>query len=65
MIVVTLLYLLNGLMYTVTVYCVLLMLEKAGKRGTGSTIQRIDLAARWAVGFTLLQLCADTIKFMS
>jgi len=64
MVLVMLLYLLNGLIYTVTVYCVLLMLEKAGKRDKGTKIQRVDLAARWAVGFTLLQLCTDTMKIV-
>lgn len=64
MILVILFYLLNGLTYTVTVYCVLLMLEKAGKRDKETRTQRVDLAARWAVGFTLLQLCTDTVKIM-
>lgn len=58
------LYLLNVLIYTATVYCVLLMLEKAGKRDKGTRTQRVDLAARWAVGFTLLQLCTDTMKYI-
>lgn len=64
MILVMLLYLLNALIYTITVYCVLLILEKAGKRDKGTRMQRVDLAARWAVGFTLLQLCTDTVKIM-
>jgi hypothetical protein len=57
-------YLINGLLYTITTYCVLLMLEKAGKRDRGSRAQRVDLAARWAVGFTLLQICSDTIGYI-
>lgn len=61
---VMLLYLLNALIYTAAVYFVLLILEKTGKRDKGTRTQRVDLAARWAVGFTLLQLCTDTVKMM-
>lgn len=38
------------------------VLEKSGKRDKRTRMQRIDLAARGAVGFTLLQPCTDTVK---
>ena len=60
----TMLYLLNGFLYSIMVYCVLLMLEKSGKRKQVTKAKRGDLAARWAVGFTLLQICTDTIRYI-
>jgi len=57
------LYLINGLLYSITVYFTLYLLERAGKRDPGTRVQRADLAARWAAGFTLLQICADSIIF--
>ena len=56
-------YLINGILYTITVYCVLLVIEKAGRREKETKVKRADLAARWAVGFTLLQICSDTLGY--
>lgn len=53
------LFLLNTLMYAGTVYCVLVMLEEMGKRNKDTRARRADLAIRWAVGFSLLQLFSN------
>ncbi len=49
-------YFLNFIMYSVSVYLALLLMENIGKRRPGMWRGRITLAGLWAAGTIMLQL---------
>ncbi len=51
-------------MYSVTVYLVLLFMEKIGRKEPGTVRERIGLAATWAAGIILVQVIVDATKMV-